>query len=146
MTQVLFLALMVVGGLFIALQAPINAALARAVGPVQAAFVSFSVGALALLTVVLASGTGQVAVLRTLPKWQFTGGLLGAGFVALIVAAVPRIGAASAIFAAILGQVACSLAIDHYGLFGAPVLKVNALRLVGVTLMALGVVLVFRGR
>jgi hypothetical protein len=83
-----------VGGALVALQAPTNAMLSRAVGsPVNAALVSFAIGTVALVTVALALGVRPAAgEVKVLPWYAWTGGLYGAVFVAVAAFAAPRMG------------------------------------------------------
>jgi bacterial/archaeal transporter family-2 protein len=85
----MWLAVMAValGGVAIALQAPINGALARGIGgAVPAAAVSFGVGFVALFGVVMALGQGASFLrLGQVPPWMLLGGLLGAYYVGAVV-------------------------------------------------------------
>ena len=97
--------LLALGGAAIAVQAPINAGLARGIGSAAgAAAVSFGVGfvALGLLTVVT-GGAGGFAKLAGVPVWQLAGGLLGAYYVWSVITGIPTLGVVTAIAAMILG-------------------------------------------
>jgi transporter family-2 protein len=73
----------------------------------------------------------------SVPKWQLTGGLLGAIYVLVMVLAVPKIGVATTIVSVILGQVLISGVIDHFGLFGSKQIPFDWQR--GVAAILLGV-------
>ncbi|HMC91937.1 MAG TPA: DMT family transporter [Allosphingosinicella sp.] len=135
-----------VSGGFIALQAPTNALLARGVGSaVNAAFVSFLVGSLALLAVALALGARPTAgAMRALPWYAWTGGLYGAVFVTMAAWAAPRLGVTMFLAAAIAGQLALALFLDRMGAFGLARADIGPMRLLGVVLVLAGVVLVRR--
>jgi len=89
----------VVAGGMIALQAPVNAQLARALGsPIAAAAVSFTAGAAALVvvTAVLVTSGGPSLTWRGLPLWLYVaGGFLGAIFVTCSTVLTPKLGAAA---------------------------------------------------
>src|SRR5690349_12798914 len=72
------------GGVFLASQAPINAALARSLGdPILAACVSFGIGFITLAVVSAFRGawpSGGAAA----PWWSWFGGFLGAFYVAIV--------------------------------------------------------------
>ena len=70
------MAAVVLGGMAVALQAPINAALSRELGgPVAAAAVSFGVGFVVLLVIVLVQGQGGAFLkLTQVPAWTLVGG------------------------------------------------------------------------
>lgn len=74
-----------------------------------------------------------------------SGGLIGAVYVAAMVFAVPRIGVGVAVMAVIVGQLAMSMAIDHFGLFGLRRIPVDGYRLAGALLLAVALFLIYRG-
>ena len=133
-------------GTLVALQAPTNAMLSKAVGsPVNAAFISFSVGLLALVIAVLALGVRpSVSDMRALPWYAWTGGLYGAIFVAIAAFAAPRIGVTQLLVVSIAGQIVMALILDKSGAFGLPKTDITPLRIAGVALVFAGVFLVRR--
>ena len=141
----LYILFAVVSGAGVAAQAVINSRLRFLLGtPVWAAATQFIVG-LAVLAI-LAAATRQplpsgAAIART-PWWMWTGGLFGAAFIFMSVVATPRLGAALMLAASIVGQLGAALIIDHYGFFGAEVIQITAMRVVGVALLVAGVVLI----
>ena len=138
--------LMLIGGAFLAMQAPTNAMLVPGVGsPLNAALVSFLVGSLALLAVALvARAQPNLAVVRALPWYAWLGGAYGATLVAALTYSAPRLGVGPTVTLAIAGQVAVALLIDHFGWLGMARRPIDALRLTGMALVVLGVVLVRR--
>jgi transporter family-2 protein len=135
-----------VGGGLIALQAPTNALLARGVGsPVNAAFVSFVVGTVALLAVAAALGARPVpGEVRGLPWHAWTGGFYGAFFVAVAAFAAPRLGVTYFLMVAIAGQLAMALLLDRIGAFGLARIDISPTRIAGVLLVLAGAYLVRR--
>lgn len=81
----------------------------------------------------------------SLPGWQLTGGLLGAGYVVILTVATPVIGIAMTMIGILAGQVAKSLAIDHYGLFGSPRRKIDPRRAMALMLIMAALLLVALG-
>lgn len=81
----------------------------------------------------------------SLPGWQLTGGLLGAGYVVILTMATPVIGIAMTMIGILAGQVAKSLAIDHFGLFGSPRRKIDPRRAVALGLIMAALLLVAPG-
>jgi bacterial/archaeal transporter family-2 protein len=139
------LAVAVVAGAMLPLQAGINAELARFIdGPSRAAFVSFLVGTLALLVLSLVATRGLPSPGRLdgAPWWIWVGGLLGAFYVFGSIVAAPRLGAVVLIGAVLAGQSVASLLIDHYGWVGFEEHAITPGRVVGVALLAVGVALV----
>ncbi len=138
--------LMLVGGAFLALQAPTNAKLATAVGsPVNAALISFLVGSagLALAALVLQVKPDPGAA-RALPWWAWVGGLYGAVLVAATAFAAPKIGVAAALTLLVAGQFVTAVALDHFGAMGLPARPVSLPKIAGLVLIAAGVLLVRR--
>ena len=134
----------VAGGL-IAAQAPINAGLGKATGSLAAALVSFSVGTLALATVVVLSGkAGGLTSTFDVGWYYLLGGFLGALYVFNALIAVSVIGAGGVAAATVFGQLTASVVIDRLGLFGLDEVPLSPERVLGVGLLLAGTVLVVR--
>jgi transporter family-2 protein len=138
--------LIILAGGATALQAPTNARLMTAVGsPVNAAFVSFAVGTVALgVMAVLFQTRPDMVAARSLPWYAWIGGLYGVVFVIAATWGVPRLGVALTITLMVAGQLLISLILDHFGAFGAPQQPINLGRLAGVALVIGGVLMVRR--
>lgn len=130
-------------GMLLPLQGLVNARLGAQIGsPVAGAFVSFLVGTLLLGAYLLATRT-PIAITEEakFPAWIWAGGAFGALYVACFTVLVPRLGTATLICLAILGQVTASLLLDHYGVLQAP-RRADAVRVLGAALVVVGVLLV----
>jgi transporter family-2 protein len=136
--------IMFCGGMAVALQPSINARLAQKVGILESACISFAVGTLVLLLVVLISGRGTVKGIYGAAWWELTGGILGAIVVSLTILVVPRIGTAATMAAIIAAQLTTGLVLDHFGLFGFKVLSLDLKRFIGLAFLALGAGLMLR--
>jgi bacterial/archaeal transporter family-2 protein len=136
----------VAAGCLVGMQAPINARLGKAVGSVQAATFSFLVGTIALVLIAafVNGGLGELANVGRAPWWALVGGLLGAVYVTVALIAVRTLGASGLTAVVITGQLAISVAIDRFGLFGLAKQHIDASRIVGLVLLVAGVVLVVR--
>lgn len=135
-----------VGGL-VALQAPINAGLGKAVGSLQGAMVSFLIGTtLLVLLVALATGDrfSTLGAVRDLDAHYLLGGVLGAAYVTTVLITVKVLGAGGLTAATIAGQLTASVAVDHFGWLGVAKSPVTATKVLGVVLLAIGVLLVVR--
>jgi len=134
-----------VGGL-IALQAPINSHLGKSIGTFQAAFVSFAIGTI-LLAVIAAfarGGIGQVAGARHVTWYYLMGGVLGAAYVTSVLVTVRSLGAGGVVAATIAGQLTMGVIVDQFGWLGVAKDPVNAAKLAGIALLAVGVFLIVR--
>jgi transporter family-2 protein len=134
-----------VGGL-IALQAPINSTLGRAVGTWQAATVSFGIGTVVLAGIVLlgAGGFGDLGEVRHLSWYYLLGGVLGAAYVTTVLVTVRTLGAGGVTAATIAGQLTMAIVVDQLGILGVHRHPIDAARVVGVLLLAAGTYLVVR--
>ena len=137
--------LVVAAGAAVGAQAPINATLGRSVGTVQAAAVSFAVGLAILCGVVAFSGGfGGLRAVGDVPWWGFLGGACGAAIVSVSIIGVRSLGASGITAAVVAGQLTASVAIDALGLFGVERQPVSVQRVLGVVLLAVGVLLIVR--
>lgn len=136
-------ALMVVVGIGVSLQSPINAALGRAVGSgLASATISFGIGFLALLLITILAGHGAgLARMGQAQAWMLIGGLFGALFVWSSLWSVPVLGILTMTILLVLGQVLAAMAIDHFGAFGLEVRTITWPRVLAAVLLAAGVVL-----
>lgn len=141
-----FLLAAIVGAL-VPLQALINARLGQlTLGTLFAALASFAVGTVALLAIWLAwrpAAPASSVGIAQVPWWAWSGGLIGAAFVFTTALLVPRIGAAALICLVVFGQLTGSLLLDHFGVLHARQ-PVDTLKVLGVVLVAAGVLLVVR--
>jgi len=144
MSSVVFFILMFCGGISVAVQPSINGRLAEKVGVIESSFISFAVGALVLLALVLISGRGNLRGIGDANWWELTGGLLGAFFVTLTIVVVPKIGTASTMAATITAQLLTGLLLDQFGLFGLRAVPLDGKRTLGAALLLIGAGLVFR--
>ncbi|HEY1027355.1 DMT family transporter [Pseudomonas sp. FIP_A4] len=140
------LALPFVAGAFMPLQAGINGQLARQLGSVMgAALLSFAVGTLALLCVVAAQrDLPALQTLKSLNWWHWSGGLLGAFFIATAAFAAPRTGALLFMALVLAGQLCMALLLDHFGWAGFRPAPLSPGKVAGLLLIVVGVWLIRR--
>lgn len=144
MSNMMFMLMMFFVGMTVAIQPSINARLAQKVGVIESACISFGVGTLALILVLLFSGRGAFRGIGETAWWEWTGGLFGALFVSITIIVVPRIGTAAAMAAIIAAQLITGLLLDHFGLFGFKGAPMDMKRTAGVLLLLCGAFLVRR--
>jgi transporter family-2 protein len=134
-----------VGGL-IALQAPINSHLGKAIGTFQAAFVSFAIGTvlLAVIAAFARGGLGQVSGVGSITWYYLMGGVLGAAYVTSVLVTVRTLGAGGVVAATIAGQLTMGVVVDQLGLLGVAKDPVTAGKVAGIVLLAAGVFLIVR--
>jgi len=140
-----FIILALFAGFTIPTQAGINSQLNNWThSPVLAATISFAVGTigLTLYAFVMRIPLPAVATLSGQPWWIWSGGLLGAFFVASTIVLAPKLGATTMVALILAGQMIASLTLDHFGLLGYPVHPASVSRIIGVVMIVGGVALV----
>lgn len=133
----------IVVGMCSATQTAINGRLGVVLGSaVSAALVSFTIGTLALLLIVLATRTpwrlSRVGD-RPNPWWMWIGGSLGAAYVFGNAFLAPVLGTGLTVMVVVLGMMVGSLIFDHFGLLGTRRKPATLLQVIGLVFMAAGV-------
>jgi bacterial/archaeal transporter family-2 protein len=132
-------------GLLIGLQPASNAALSEHVGDLGAAFVSLLVATVIIAVLLLLAGDpGRLSGLSSIRPEHLVGALGGAAVVAIGLVAVRPLGAGAVIALLVAGQVIISIVADRLGWFGVQHVGISAGRVLGVTLILAGTVLVTR--
>lgn len=141
----LYILIALIAGVILPTQAGINNKLAMTLdSPPLAALISFAVGTVALFIYTLFSGISitNLSAMSSAPLLEWTGGLMGAFFVASTIILLPKLGVALTFSLVLAGQMVTTLVIDHYGLLGVPIKEVNLPRVFGIILLIAGVVIV----
>jgi transporter family-2 protein len=131
-------------GAAIAVQALANSRLRVALGtPVWAAIAQFIVGLLLLVGVAIISRqpAPDTDGLTRMPLWGWIGGAVGALFIVVSIVLTPRLGTALTLATITVGQMLAALVLDHYGLLGAPVVRLSFPRVVGAAFLLAGIAL-----
>jgi transporter family-2 protein len=133
-----------IAGMVLPIQSGLNARLGKEISsPVHAAFISFIVGAAGLFIYMLLTRQQiELSQLKKAPAYLWTGGLLGAFYVTVMVLAFPRIGPALTFGLVVAGQMIISLVIGHFNILVEEPNPVNAWKLFGVLLIIIGVVII----
>jgi bacterial/archaeal transporter family-2 protein len=146
----LCIAAALIAGFALPFQAAANATLGKHTPTLfHAAFINFVVGGVVLAILAMASparGNWSWASLGQAPAWGWIAGFIGAGYVAMTVKAAPVLGALLMLAAAMAGQMAGSLTVDHFGLMGMVKRPVSLERVAGLGFLAAGMALIWRGR
>jgi transporter family-2 protein len=144
--QAFFLYALALGaGISVAVQQVLNGALRTSLSsPAWAAFVSYLVGLMTMIVVLLALGErlpSWQAVANT-PWWTWSGGVLGGVFILLMILLLPSLGAATLIALVVAGQMTAAITLDHFGAFGLAAHPVSLSRLAGAALLIAGVIMI----
>lgn len=138
--------IMLFAGIGIPIMATLNAGLgAKLQSPALAATILFFVG--------MVTSAGYMLIFEGVPKslsgpqipfYFYLGGLFVVYYVLGITWVAPRFGIGNAVSFVLLGQLISMMAIDQFGLMGAPQTTITLQRFAGIVLMAIGVFLVVR--
>lgn len=132
-------------GASVGVQPVINARLGNFAGnPALAALMSTltSTTILLIYVLIIRPELPAMAVLRSGPWWMWTGGLIGAVYVAVSLNIAQRLGATTLVAVILVGQMIAALIVDHFGLLGLAEHPISPLRILGVLLLVAGVVLI----
>jgi bacterial/archaeal transporter family-2 protein len=144
-TSILFIVLAIMAGAMIPFQSAMNTQLGKTLqSPYYAALCVFIISAMGISLYILASrfALPTTTQFTSAPKWSYLGGVLGGTYILLIVILAPKLGIANVTVMVLLGQVLAAMVIDHFGLLGATIHLLNWKRLIGVTLLIIGVYLI----
>jgi transporter family-2 protein len=145
LTQIVLILLVALGGAGLTVQMAWNSYLRTATGSaVLTTIISVSVTLLTLL-LLWASGLTQRGVIpafESLPKWAWFGGVFAAYYLVASLVALPKLGAVAVFSLVIAGQMIAALTLDSTGAFGVTQISLTPLRVLGVTLLLAGVVLI----
>ena len=134
------------GGVFLAIQGGLNAQLGVLLrNPLLASLVAFLGSSSFALLFVLVS-------IKHLPTQQqlaevpyylwFTGGLFSVLGISLYYYTIPRLGVATMISLGLCGQLIFSIIAGHFGLFNLPTEPIDTKRIIGLTMMIIGIILI----
>ena len=144
-----YLIIALAAGVALASQSAINTQLAKAMSgeAVIATFISFAVGTIVLFFIawVKTDLWGNLSTVPSQPWWKLMGGILGAVVVFTTVLLAPKLGITAMLFFIIVGQLITAATIDHFGLIGMPIREVNITKLIGLIIVAFGLVFYFFG-
>ncbi len=144
-----YLIIALAAGVALATQSAINTQLAKTMSgeAVIATFISFAVGTIVLFFIawVKTDLWGNLSTVPSQPWWKLIGGILGAVVVFTTVLLAPKLGITAMLFFIIVGQLITATTIDHFGLIGMPIREVNITKLIGLIIVAFGLVFYFFG-
>ena len=138
----LFAVWTMLAGVGIPLIGVLNSGIARNVGAFAATAIMFAIAMSVAIAVTLPIyGLPNLAELRNAPPLSFAAGLL-IGFYALSATIIiPRFGAASFVSFILLAQLVTSAVVDQFGLFGMETRPLDMTRLIGLSVIVMGIVI-----
>jgi len=128
----------------LAMQTAVNSKLRQYVGsPYLASTVSFTIGALFLIVLTVASGVTPWIAASTFvdnPWWIWLGGLLGVLGMTVNLLLFPRLGSIQTAVLPLFGQIIMGVLIDQFGLFSSPQSGLTWIKAFGILLVTVGMV------
>jgi len=138
------MSLIFMAGVAVPVAVALNTALARGLkNPLMSALIVPSVGVLFMLAVLILwrNPTPTVADFANLPWYVWTGGILIALYMIILIFNVPIVGIGLSTSLVVAGQLFAGAFIDHFGLFGLPQVSFNFGRFLGIIVVLTGVAL-----
>lgn len=126
-------------GVLIALMVVFNGLLASRTGNSQSLIIIHVVGLLGT-TLLLIVSRNRLKSIRGIPFYLFIAGALGIFNVLFNNISFLKLGATLTLCLNLLGQLIASMIIDHFGLLGQQVNKINSTKLLGISIMILGII------
>ncbi len=145
MNNLFYITIAIMIGASLALQPPINVVMARTLGsPLLAASISISISFILVLLIWLTwgKGAGDLTQVKVLPWWVVIGGIIGVVVVVGSIIVAPVLGIALFFICIVAGQLLGSTLIDQFGAFGMQVKPINIKKMLGISLVLAGAILV----
>jgi transporter family-2 protein len=144
MSTLFLILLATVGGVAVALQGQFMGLLDRTLGTRESIFITYAGGGLIITLLMLAFRGNHLKNWQAVPWYAFGSGIMGLVIVGTIGYVVPRLGVARGFTLIVASQFVIAALIDHFGFFGAVVRPLDLTRLLGLSLILLGVWIVVR--
>ncbi len=144
MSTLFLILLAIVAGIAVALQGQFMGVMDRVLGTRESIFVTYAGGGLIITLLMLAFRGSHLKNWQAVPWYAFGTGILGLIIVGSIGYVVPRLGVAKGFTLIVASQFVIAALIDHFGFFGAGVRPLDLTRLLGLSLILLGVWIVVR--
>jgi len=144
MSTLFLILLATVGGVAVALQGQFMGLLDRTLGTRESIFITYAGGGLIITLLMLAFRGNHLKNWQAVPWYAFGSGIMGLIIVGTIGYVVPRLGVARGFTLIVASQFVIAALIDHFGFFGAVVRPLDLTRLLGLSLILLGVWIVVR--
>ncbi|MCF6096158.1 DMT family transporter [Thermovorax subterraneus] len=138
-----FLAVAALAGLLMAVQGSMNSVVSRAIGISGATLIVHLTATLVMAAVILL-GVSRTSWEKydSVPWYDYLGGVIGVLITYAVVMSIPKLGAAVATTAIIVGQVLTACLLDHFGFFGLEKAPFTWMRFFGLVLLSIGAKLI----
>lgn len=127
-----------VGGMAIGFQSPMSSMISQRLGVMESIFIVHAGGAVAVLIPLLVFGN-RLREWRSVPWYTLGAGVFGLIVIFTLSYMIPRIGIAGALIILLAGQLLVGSLLDHFGLLGVTQRTMDFSRMIGLTVVMLGV-------
>lgn len=144
MNKLLWIIMALLCGAILPIQAGLNSKLGKAAGStIHASLFSFIVGGVALaLYIVFTRQTFSLSGLKEAPLHAWTGGLMGAFYVTVIILSFQNLGPALTFGLVLIGQLFVSAVLEQFNLLVAEPHPINIWRVAGFALVIIGAIII----
>ncbi|HSQ87672.1 DMT family transporter [Romboutsia sp.] len=127
-------------GVLISIMVAFNGVLANYIGNNYSSIIIHIVGLLGI-SFILMLNKNKISIPKNIPLYMYSAGAIGVLTVLFSNISFNALGASVTLSLGLLGQSVSSIMIDNYGLFGMKVNKFNKKKIIGFTLISLGIVI-----
>ncbi|WP_294405540.1 DMT family transporter [uncultured Clostridium sp.] len=125
-------------GILIAVMVAFNGELSNGTGNYSSLVIIHVIGYLAIVLLMMYKKI-KIPFKMTLPLWLYSAGVITVGTVLINNIAYAEIGVSLPVALGLLGQSLTSLVFDHYGFLGMSKIKFNKKKIIGITIIVIGV-------
>ncbi|GGE72476.1 DMT family transporter [Priestia taiwanensis] len=127
-------------GICMAMMIPMNGILSTMLGNYKASVLIHLIGLLAIILVLFVTKS-KLSLQKSIPIYQYSAGTIGVFTVLFISMSFTELGVSMTIALSLLGQSVSSIIIDHFGLLGMTVAKFQPKKMIGLSLIASGIMM-----
>jgi len=131
--------LALINGVILAIMIFLNGMLANITGPYISTLIFHIIGSI-LIIIISIIKKNRLSNLRKLPLMFFLPGILSVVTILLNNISIPKIGLTLTIGITLFGQLVMSSLVEHFGLFGMPVNKFRKEKILGFSIISLGII------
>jgi transporter family-2 protein len=127
-------------GVLITIMILLNGVLSQKLGNYTSTFIIHLLG-LTCISIILILKKNKISFSKDIPIYLYSGGILGVFTILFNNISFNSLGASLTLALGLLGQSICSLILDHYGVLGMKVVKFKKEKLIGLIIIASGIVI-----
>ena len=131
-------------GVAVAVQAQFTGAMQRQMGTLESTFITYFSGGVVIGLVMLLARGGSLAAANGMPWYVYSAGLLGLVIIGTLSISVGDLGLVPALVLITVSQFVVGAIINHFGLLGAAVDRIDLGKVAGFALLGVGTYLVLR--